>query len=140
VAVGLLLYALGGASKVWPILLLLTVHACGLAFSQPAGQALLRHLVPRDQVPNAIAVSTTVWHAASVVGPALGGLALVAGEAWAYGLAAGLLLSAALLMTRVPPRPVAAQAGSFNWLALTGGLRYVWRNKIILGAISLDLV
>lgn len=140
VAVGLLLYILGGAPKVWPILLLLTVHGAGLAFYQPAAQALLRHLVPREHVPNAIALNTTVWHLASVVGPALGGLALTAGESWAFGLAAILLLSAVLLMSRVPPRPVAAQAGSFNWLALTGGLRYVWRNKIILGAISLDLV
>jgi MFS family permease len=140
VTAGLMLYALGGAPKVWPVLLLLTIHACGVAFYQPASQALLRHLVPKEHVPNAIAVNTTVWHTASVAGPALGGMALVGGEVWAYGLAAALLLSAAILMARVPPRPVPAHMGSFNWLAITGGLRYVWRNKIILGAISLDLV
>lgn len=139
VCVLLAAYALSGGAKVWPILLLLAVHATAMAFYWPAGQALLRHLVPTKQVPNAIAVNTTVWHSASVIGPALGGVVLLAGELWVFAAAAGLMLAAAFLMSRVPPRPVPAAAG-FSWLALTGGLRYVWHNKIILGAISLDLV
>lgn len=133
---GILAFSGGGA--VWPILSTLALLAVGRAFHAPASHALLANLVPKELLPSAIGWSSTVWQAATIAGPALGGLLLIFGSGWVYGLASALLLAATILTARIAPRGVPGSA-AMDWLALTGGIRYVWRTKVILGAISLDL-
>lgn len=119
------------------------------AFFAPASSALGPMLVPRHLLPRAIAWNSLAWQGASILGPTLagfliGGIALGAldfegGLPWAYGAAFLLYLTAAaaILLIRKNCRPE-AQAGS-RWQLMKEGLVYTWRNRIVFGAISLDL-
>jgi len=80
------LFALG-AVQVWHILSLSFVVGIAQAFGAPAYQSLLPSLVPREHLPNAIAMNSIQFNLARVVGPALGGLALAKlGASWCFGL------------------------------------------------------
>ena len=111
----------------------------GRAFAAPALSALAPNLVPRDVLPRAIAMNSVAWQAGSILGPPAGGYLYGVAPFAPYAVAAGLLtLSfAALLLLRPVPRPPRATAGPLT--QITEGLRYVRDNRIVLGAISLDL-
>jgi MFS family permease len=119
---------------------LLVLIGVGRAFHGPAGSALLPSLVPRHEFANAVAWSSTIWQVATVGGPALGGLLYgIAGPFWVYALTATSLAMSALLATRIAARRLPGSSSAPSFRTLVAGLGYVWRNKIILGAISLDL-
>ncbi len=111
-------------------------------FYSPASSALRGFLLPREHYANGATWSSTFWQAGAIVGPVAAGF-LYAG----LGLTGALLVSIALfvaaflLLFLIRPRPVAAipQEGETIWQSLHEGLQYVWRSKIILYAISLDM-
>jgi hypothetical protein len=109
------------------------------AFAGPAGHALVPNLVARDDVPSAIGWGSSIFHFAVVLGPALGGLVLGAGGATVvFGATVALELVSLVMLALVRTR--SRGDGSDASLASVGaGLSYVWRKKILLGAISLDL-
>lgn len=115
--------------------------AAGLAraFYRPASSALATELVPRKDYANAAAWRTTQFQVAMVGGPALGGLVygFVSPRA-AYGLELALLLAGGLFLVFVKPRPRAAAADA-SGPGFFDGVRFVWREKSILGAMTLDL-
>jgi MFS family permease len=120
-----------------------TIFASGIARSvlQPARQALSAEIIPRSMYQNAIAWRSSTWQIASVIGPALGGLLYgFAGAIAAYALAALLILCAlgAYLMLHYTPVPRALQDASLSAELMTG-LKFVWSEPAILGALSLDL-
>ena len=111
------------------------------AFLQPARQALSAELVPRTLFANAITWRSGSWQLAAVIGPALGGLLYAAGGLrLAYGVDAALMVFAtALLFTishRTPPREATTE-GTLQ--SLTGGVRFVFSEPVLLGALTLDL-
>lgn len=110
------------------------------AFSGPAFSALGPNLVPQALLPRAIAINATAWQVGAIVGPALGGYLYAAGHAMPYFAAAALFGMAliALFMIGIVPRPV-ADPSVRPWNRMIEGLRYVARNRLVLGAISLDL-
>ncbi|GGO89870.1 MFS transporter [Stakelama pacifica] len=110
------------------------------AFAGPALQALAPNLVPAPLLPTAIAISSIAWQAGSVVGPALGGY-LYAGARWLpYAVSAGLFGFAFLMLLLVTPVVRSNIRGKRNpWAQMIDGLAYVRRNRLVLGAISLDL-
>lgn len=131
---------LHGVSAAWPIYAVMVGNGVVRAFNGPAGQAFLPALVPEAHFPNAVAWSASVFMAATITGPAIGGLLYGFAEtpapvyfcsATAY--LAGLALVSSLRV-QLPPRP----RGISSQMVL-GGLKYIWENKLILGAISLDL-
>jgi MFS family permease len=110
------------------------------AFAGPALGALAPNLVPREILPRAIALSSIAWQAGAILGPALGGY-LYAYEPWApYAVSAGLFVVSLAGLFAIGPvaRPEIAE-GPSPWAQMVEGLRYVRRNKLVLGAISLDL-
>jgi MFS family permease len=141
-ALDLLLFAIargGAATNVIPIYVVITGIGVTRAFQGPASQSLLPSLVPLEHFPNAVTWSSSSWQTAMVVGPTLGGLAYAAfgGAAPVYAVAAVCMAgSCGLALAMQPPRrpPPPAKADS-----ILAGVRYVWRNEIVLGAISLDL-
>jgi MFS family permease len=139
-AVGaLLLYAGSAGHAVWPIFAVLATLGIARAFWAPAERALLANLVPRDMLGPAIALNTSTWQAAGIIGPAIGGLLYGVGAQVAYGGAAILLLVGAVstALIRRPPRALAREPT--DWQNLVAGFRFVWRERVVLGAISLDL-
>jgi MFS family permease len=110
------------------------------AFAGPALGALAPNLVPKAMLPTAIAFSSLAWQGGSVIGPAMGGYLYAAADWLPYAVASGLfLLSFTMLMLISPvPRTVVRSAAS-PWTQMIDGLRYVRQNRLVLGAISLDL-
>ena len=110
------------------------------AFAGPALSALAPNLVPKTILPNAIALSSIAWQVGMIVGPALGGYFYVIDPALPYTIASALFLVSAISLSligkveqpavRKDQRPIGQ---------VVDGLRYVWRNKMVLGAITLDL-
>jgi MFS family permease len=110
------------------------------AFSMPALNALAPNLVPADVLPRAIAASSVAGEIGQIGGPALGGY-LYAGASWLpYTVSFALFLVAAASMWMIRPVPVTAlDRGANPWKQMVDGLRYVRGNRLVLGAISLDL-
>jgi MFS family permease len=110
------------------------------AFAGPALGALAPNLVPREVLPKAIALSSISWQSGVVVGPALGGL-LYAQAPWLpYAGSAALFAIALACLLAIGPvaRPDIGTAAS-PWQQMVHGLAYVRSNRLVLGAISLDL-
>ncbi|HEY0270310.1 MAG TPA: MFS transporter, partial [Sphingomonas sp.] len=110
------------------------------AFAGPALGALAPNLVPAAVLPTAIAFSSISWQSGAVIGPALGGY-LFAGAAWLpYAVSTVLFAICFACLMAIRPLPRRAHAGSANpWAQMVEGLAYVRRNRLVLGAISLDL-
>jgi len=110
------------------------------AFAGPALGALAPNLVPLKILPNAIALSSIAWQSGAIVGPALGGyLYALAPEAPYIGSA--ILCAISLIGLFVIPKVGFAKASRTvrPWQQMIEGLRYVRHNRLVLGAISLDL-
>jgi MFS family permease len=109
------------------------------AFAGPALSALAPNLVPRKILPNAIALSSAAWQAGAIAGPALGGILYDITPHLSYGVSAALFAFSTLclfLIGRVPRTKL--QSGS-PLRQMADGLAYVGRNRLVLGAITLDL-
>jgi MFS family permease len=136
----LLGFTLLGLKVVWPVFGVLALFGVARAFLMPAGQAIVINLVPPEHFSRAVALNSSTFHLAVVLGPVLGGLLYLAGPAVAYIGAASLLAVSVLLLMRLRTNqrePAADEATS--WHTLFEGIRYVWSRPIVLGAISLDL-
>ncbi|WP_380874813.1 MFS transporter [Sphingomonas sp. DBB INV C78] len=110
------------------------------AFASPALSALAPNLVPAAVLPNAIALSSIAWQTGAILGPATGGY-LYAHSHWLpYAGSGGLFAFAFLALMLIRPVPRTSLDGKANpWAQMVDGLRYVRQNRLVLGAISLDL-
>ena len=135
----LALFALRPNPGLAPIFVVAGLFGASRAFLSPASAALGPMLVPRKDLPRAISWNSLGDQAGSVIGPWIGGALCAASPAAAYGGSAFLyaIAAGALLSMRVNAKPV-RQPGS-HLEQMREGLAYVWTNKIVLGAISLDL-
>jgi MFS family permease len=136
----LLLFTIQAITVVWPVFAAMTLLGCARAFSMPSGQALLPNLVPAESFTRAVALNSSVFQIATVLGPALGGVLYLAGAHVVYGSVLALAVVAILLMVRVTG---GARGSSVREPAtlqtLLSGLRFVRSKPVIFGAISLDL-
>lgn len=109
------------------------------AYLSPASSALVPMLVPRSEMPQAISLKSLSWQAAVIVGPWLGGMLVAVSTAAAYGTGAALYCIgfAIILLMRANTMPERQPGNPIQ--QIREGLAYVWTNKIILGAMSLDL-
>jgi MFS family permease len=110
------------------------------SFMPPAASALLPMLVPREELPQGIAWSSLAFQSALIIGPAIGGLLYAFGPVVPYLTAFTLLVIGAALMFALKPPAQELVKDARTIRMIVEGLVYVWRNKIVLGAISLDLV
>ncbi|WDI32735.1 MFS transporter [Hyphococcus flavus] len=110
------------------------------AFTPPASTALYPQLVPRDELPLAIAWNSLGFQGAAILGPAIGGFLYIGGPQLVYAVAGAIVVVAVLsfLAAKTPAHEPVKNARGLKMIF--EGLRYVRDNKIVLGAISLDLV
>ncbi|MEY2683725.1 MAG: hypothetical protein RJA09_869 [Pseudomonadota bacterium] len=120
------------------ILGLSVVLGIARAFQMPAQQAITPLLVPPHLLAAAVTLGTTGMQFAVITGPALGGLVYIAGSTAVYGTCTLLLLGATALALGVRHTQVRGHQ-AVGWRAALAGLVFVWRQKTLLGALSLDL-
>ena len=138
-SVGLAAHSASGIG-LWPIFALSAAFGCARAFFMPAASALGPMLVPPHLLPRAVATNSLVAQVASICGPALGGLLCAVSPVVGYAVCLGLYAAsvACTLLIRADTRP-AVEPGRSRAAQIREGLGYVWGNKPVLGAISLDL-
>jgi len=109
------------------------------AFFAPANTALGPMLVPRELLPRSIAWNSLAWQTASIAGPAAAGVLVALSPAHAFVTALILYAVSALCVTMIRGNTQPDTQPGSRWTLMKEGLAYVWREKIVFGAISLDL-
>lgn len=124
----------------WLVFGVLLVFGIERAFMGPAVQSLAPSLVPREDLPNAIAWNSSSWQMASIVGPVAGGLLYGVGPLVAYSVAT-VFFAAAAVMSMLIRKPVQHKEANkqVTMESLLAGFKFISNEKVVLGAISLDL-
>ncbi|MDB5900874.1 MAG: transporter, partial [Ramlibacter sp.] len=109
-------------------------------FQQPAMQSLVPNLVPAGMLARAMAMSSAGNQVSVIGGPAVAGLLFIGTGSTVYGTALVLLVVALGLMLRVHDRRVVSTREPPSLHSMLAGARFVWSRKLLLGAVSLDLM
>jgi MFS family permease len=135
----LLYLTFSGTDNALPFFPVLVVFGIARAFNGPAASALVTNVVPENVFANAVAWNSSAWQTASIVGPVAGGLLYGLAPEVAYGVALVLLLVAGFFAIIIPPPRQHGEREVVSLQTLLAGFRYIYNEKIVLGAISLDL-
>jgi MFS family permease len=139
---GSLLYvSLHGTKSVYPIYVISVLLGVVRSLNGPVSRALLPQLVPEEHFPNAIAWASSVFQFATILGPSLGGIVYAAfgGPSAVYALSMTAAATAALATLRIKTQSRQRAREPINFNTILAGFHYIWREKVILGSISLDL-
>lgn len=135
------LAASGAGALAWYFVL-----AAGLgvvrSFYQPAMNALAPNIVPTAMLPRALAANSIASRAGAIAGPVVGGFCYAIAPWCAFALSAALLtLSMAnVALLRASDQHLGSERGGSRWEAIAAGFRYIRGNRLVFGAITLDLV
>ena len=129
------------AAPVWLIYPTLFGLGAARAFAGPANAALLPEIVDKSVFSRAVALSTTVFQIATIAGPAVGGLVYALAGAHEFLFCAFFAAAGAPLMLAIRWPDACAQRNDVEEAekSALAGLRYIWSNRVVFGAISLDL-
>lgn len=138
-AAALLLLTITGTFAPIPVFIVLVVFGIERAFMGPAVQSLAPNLVPEKDLANSFAWNASSWQTASIIGPVAGGLLYGLGPIVAYSVALAFMVAGAALVYTIP-KPAQRKAGEpTSWNYILAGFRFIRFEKVVLGAISLDL-
>jgi MFS family permease len=115
------------------------LHGAARVFIGPAISSIVPNVVPADILPKAVATGSIAWQSASVLGPALGGFLLARGGALPYTFSAVLLAIAIVALLLLKPLPIKPRSSEPPLRQIAEGGRFVWRERFLLGCVSLDL-
>jgi MFS family permease len=137
----LLLTAVRDVRSVAYIFAVLVLLGIVRSFTGPVSRALLPQLVPEEHFPSAVAWASTIFQGAAILGPALGGIiyAFFRGPSAVYVLAVLMAIAAMICTLQINTQAKPRAREPINFTTVSAGLRYIWREKLILGSISLDL-
>ncbi len=138
-AIALLALTITGGISATAVFMIIAVFGIARAFFGPASSALLPNIVPVPLFANAVAWNSSAWQLASIVGPALGGLLYGISPQAAYGTATVMMLAAAWLSFTIQQEHEGKTSERASFSDFLGGFAYIWKEKVVLGAISLDL-
>src|SRR5436309_7847911 len=110
-------------------------------FNWPVSRALLPQLVAEEHFPNAVAWNSSIFQGATILGPAAGGViyAFFRGPATVYASAMLAAYAAMFSTLQIYPKRRPPAREPVAWDTVLAGFRYVWRQKVVLGSISLDM-
>ncbi len=124
---------------VWPIYLIIVLVSASRAFHNPAGQAIIPALVPPEQLSSAIAISSSTFQAAQILGPAIGGILYAVDAKLPFIVGTVLYAASALASLTVRARPVPTSSkGPVTLKSLMAGFDFAWRKPVVFGAVALD--
>ena len=137
----LLLITVRGVHSVKPIYVVLVLLGVVRSFNGTASRSILPQLIPEEHFANAVAWNASTFQAATILGPSFGGILYAAfrGPSAVYAAAMLTAVGALLSMFRIKTRPQARRREPMTAKTILAGLHFIWREKLILGAISLDL-
>jgi MFS family permease len=138
-ALGLVAVTLHPRPFIGLIFAIAAVYGAARAYLGPASTATVPMLVPLDEMPKAISYKSLGWQLAVILGPWLGGVLVAISPAAAFGTAAGFYAAGFVFLTFIRTSTMPRRQHGSRLAQIREGLVYVWTNKIILGAISLDL-
>ena len=137
--VGLAVWSAQHAGLAWMFTLLFLAGVAN-TFGWAARAAFIANLVSAETFSNAVTWNSGTFQAASVIGPAIGGVLIVKlGFPLVYTLAAFLSLTFFALLLPVIYTPQHEKHAAQSWSAVFHGVTFVWKNKIVLATITLDL-
>ncbi len=124
-----------------PIYVVVVLIGVVRSFNGTAGRAILPALVPPEHFENAVAWNASTFQAATILGPSIGGViyALFHGPAAVYAIATATGLMAFLALMRVEVPSQARSEEAVNLSTVLAGIRFIFRKKVILGSLSLDM-
>src|SRR3984957_8819954 len=147
----LLALAERGVPSITSIYVVLVLIGVVRSFNSTASRSILPQLVPEAHFPNAVAWNASIFQAATILGPSFGGILYAAfhGPTIVYVVAMLTAIGATVSSFRIKPGGKTraresspsglAASKSMTFKTVFAGLHYIWRKKLILGAISLDL-
>ena len=121
------------------MLAILFVSGTARAFETPTMHTLVPGIVPPALLQRAIAASSTAGQTAIIAGPAVGGLLYVLGASTVYLTCTAVFVLASILISLITLRSSPSSKGPVTAEAVFAGFHYIRHNKVVLGAISLDL-
>jgi MFS family permease len=137
-------YARSSPSSIAPIFGLVFVYGIAKAFVAPAQRSLAPMVVEREILPRVVALNSTTWQLAIVLGPAASGFLYDADPSYAYVVTAAMLLGALVIVLTVPlPADWSAERSTVfrpDMRSAMEGLQFIRRTPVLLGAIALDLM
>jgi MFS family permease len=139
----LLIGAVRGHPPLWYLYLITGLQAGISGVNSPARSAAVPNLVPRDQLPAALALNQVLFNSTMVVGPAAAGFILAHfGLVWAYGadvLSFMASIFAVLLLRPLPPKREEADVPVSPWREIKDGFSYLRRQRVLISAFLIDL-
>jgi MFS family permease len=123
-----------------PIFCMIIVVGVIRGFLSAAFPSFMSQIVPREDYANAATWNSSIWHGASILGPSIAGLIIAVSYTSAYALDICFLVLSFLAFLFISSRPVPKREQHESlFSSLTSGIRFVFKNEIVLGALSLDL-
>jgi MFS family permease len=139
----LLIGALVGDPPLWYLYLVTGLQAGISGVNSPARSAAVPNIVPRDQLPAALALNQVLFNTTMIVGPAVAGVILAHfGLAWAYGADVISFLAsvaAVLLLRPLPPKRELGDAPSSPWREIRAGFSYLRSQRVLISTFLVDL-
>lgn len=124
----------------WSIYALVFCTGAVRAFTGSAFNAFLAQLIPQESLVKAVSINSMVWLIAAVAGPAVAGVLMgYTNITIAFTPVCVLIAISFFLFQKIKPKPVSWQGSSKTWDGVKEGLRFVFHQKALLGAMSLDM-
>lgn len=136
---GLVLLTAQDEPHVGFIFAVIALTGAARAFFNPARQSIVANLVPPKRLANAVAMIASTNQIAIICGPVAGGLLYGIHPQAAYGASLALYLVGVVCVMLIPKPAQRTSRVVASWETLSAGIRYIWGQKVVLGAISLDL-
>jgi len=124
-----------------PIYIIIAISGLARSVIYPSQIALMSQIVPRELYPNSSTWNSTAWHVAAVTGPALGGLICAFwGFTSSYCTVIVLIFIGFILYFGIKNKTIPVKEKKETLIqSLSTGIRFVFKNQIVLGALSLDM-
>ncbi len=127
-----------GVLEFWHILTLEIVHSTIRGINPSASQSLIRDLVPKGEIMNAVALFSIAFNIARVMGPSLGGVLILwigVGGCFVVHVVSLVISALGLLLIRLPKRELGS-GGKHFLREIKEGVQYIWHEPMILGSIG----
>ena len=123
------------------IFIIAAVNAAANAFDSPVRQSWTPHLVDREDLGNAIGLTSVAFNAPAVIGPALAGLLIVwIGVAGSFYFNAVATLAVVVAVALMQPSPPSIARTEGMWGSVTSGLRYIWAHPVLKAIVGVFAV